>query len=500
MGTIYRADNVEDAVRMAQQFRAEGKYDWFRGQAREWPPVSTFSRLDQDRKQEAREKAEEFYQWVAEEPDLAYLARDEQLDALCAIAQHYGIPTNYVDFTTDPAIAGFFACDTGLPADGSLSCLYCLKIKEFNEFCEKWLEDRRKNGAVLRLLEVDVSNLWRLQAQHGKFLFSNYNWEIDYDLDKITFPHRGYPSFPLKDYVYPLNKSPLELKLDQFFALTKLREGNQRFKNMIDEVNRSGGDIAVSYVEAEPDGYRADAFVDPANLRANDSWSESRILAWSVYREEHFRELDSRVEKILLSKSDASEVERQVGYAVGQILAARPFLRDALVNWRIDGGIDARLAETLVRRLQRAWDGMRVLPYLDDQIAVSLAKIAGLAVLGWENQSSSMDYHDHFRLFYGEGTRVEIANFDGTYTRSYVSKVRFSSMLIPSSIDYLNDDFQKYLDHPSAILQIVQDPKILYDFEMMIELFSQEVIPAQIHMQRDVLAFNPVSILRFGLP
>lgn len=38
------AANVEEAVAIAEIFKAEGRYDWFRGQLREWTPSSSLER------------------------------------------------------------------------------------------------------------------------------------------------------------------------------------------------------------------------------------------------------------------------------------------------------------------------------------------------------------------------------------------------------------------------------------------------------------------------
>jgi FRG domain len=47
--------------------------------------------------------------------------------------QHDGIPTNCIDFTTDPAVAGFFAADTKAPPTEGMSCIYCLDTKNLLE-------------------------------------------------------------------------------------------------------------------------------------------------------------------------------------------------------------------------------------------------------------------------------------------------------------------------------------------------------------------------------
>ncbi len=49
-------------------------------------------------------------------------------DSYWAAAQHYGVRTNLIDFTTDAEIAVFFACST-TPTDGKTSSVYVLPLK-----------------------------------------------------------------------------------------------------------------------------------------------------------------------------------------------------------------------------------------------------------------------------------------------------------------------------------------------------------------------------------
>jgi hypothetical protein len=56
-------------------------------------------------------------------------------DAMLAIAQHYGLPTNLVDFTTNPRVAAFFAThEAPRPtAEKDSSCIICLDFEELRQ-------------------------------------------------------------------------------------------------------------------------------------------------------------------------------------------------------------------------------------------------------------------------------------------------------------------------------------------------------------------------------
>lgn len=105
----YRVDDVHEAIAMATDFKRSGTYDWFRGQLKPWPPHSTALRVklrDNDDWQEVLQKPLlRFLRWLSITPGMESLVGDE--NAILAVAQHYGLPTDFIDFTTDPAVAGF---------------------------------------------------------------------------------------------------------------------------------------------------------------------------------------------------------------------------------------------------------------------------------------------------------------------------------------------------------------------------------------------------------
>jgi hypothetical protein len=207
-------NSVEEAVDHANQLKASGGRFWFRGHAKDWPVQSTFIRVPTAERDATMQKPTRFEGWVKSTPGLEKLAADA--DATIAVAQHYGLPTNFVDFTTSPEIAAYFAterADSSPP--GEMACL----ILEFWSFLQG-------KYPPLEFLEPEVPGLWRLEAQRGRFLFCPYDHiERLYDFDRIYFPktHR-YPMIRPEE-VYPTRKSHLEILIDQYFMNERLIEG-----------------------------------------------------------------------------------------------------------------------------------------------------------------------------------------------------------------------------------------------------------------------------------
>ena len=158
--TIYEAGSVTEAVAYAEELRCEGRYDWFRGQRQNWPLKTTFARLAKSEQRVVEEKFSRFVGWLSVTPGLEWLS--DNVDGAFAVAQHYGMPTQYLDFTTDPRVAGFFASGEG----SGKACILCLNTSDLRKF---W-QAMPKRYPPPEFIGIDVSNLWRLQAQRGVFL------------------------------------------------------------------------------------------------------------------------------------------------------------------------------------------------------------------------------------------------------------------------------------------------------------------------------------------
>lgn len=160
--------NVEEAIELAEKLKEEGKFNWFRGQERaEWLPSSSLHRkLNEGLTIEELDKELfRFLDWACQIPELAYLDHSSNQHSLYAILQHYGYPTTYMDFTTEPSIAGFFASDTAVsPNEGAISAIFCLNTQDLVNFYaeNQCFLKKISRGASLEVepVTVDVSNLW----------------------------------------------------------------------------------------------------------------------------------------------------------------------------------------------------------------------------------------------------------------------------------------------------------------------------------------------------
>src|SRR5215475_5837798 len=181
---VVRAADIHQAVDVATRVQQMGEADWFRGQVRDWPALApTFHRLDEPDLEAAQVRVARFERWTRSIPGLEELVADS--DKLIAVAQHYGIPTTFLDFTTEPRVAGFFAGDGDPPPPGVDSCIICLNLRQARETWDS-IRSAGVQETVPEPLEIDVSNLWRLEAQHGTFVWCPYDTlDGPYPLDRI---------------------------------------------------------------------------------------------------------------------------------------------------------------------------------------------------------------------------------------------------------------------------------------------------------------------------
>jgi FRG domain len=103
--TGIRVDSVEEAVKLANHWQIAGRSDLFRGQSAPWGLEPTQLRIRAEEYPAAEARMQRFFRWIT-----ATVGLDEicsSMDAVLAVAQHYGLPTCLLDFTFDIDVAVF---------------------------------------------------------------------------------------------------------------------------------------------------------------------------------------------------------------------------------------------------------------------------------------------------------------------------------------------------------------------------------------------------------
>jgi len=478
---------------MAMRFRDEGRYNWFRGQVHQWPPYSSAYRVDdEERRALADRRMNLFLQWVTGTPELQHLMSDHA--ALAAVAQHYGIPTHQIDFTTEPGVAGFFAADGDGPPDGDAEpCIYCVNTDDLMEVWEMMKEGRE--GGILELVTIDVSNLWRLEAQRGVFLFCNYNWDVDYPMDRILFPPSGYPSWPTKEDIYPPQKSPLEALLDQYFDLEQKVMGSEWLRKMVNEMQQQGANVHWLHDETPDNCYHPDA-TKTGELPVLASWAPEALKDWNPFNVERM-ETTIAAPVTLKVKPDASVLEaaRAVSYGAGQVLNTKRNARQTTFTWQFQELTppDRTKVETLSNALQNICDGMRRLPYTNQEIATACGTTTRLGF----SVDPSLEVVERVLE---DCFQVEFAANDNSSSRGYIQRETLRSALRSDLAEYASEQLLSNMNGDVKwVLQGIFSPSRLLEFDALRAMFVNELIPTQV-LSRKLVLYSPARLLTFGLP
>jgi FRG domain len=127
--SVVEVSDVSTALALARQWQQQGRAEWFRGQVFPWALHSSLKRWTEKMKTEDTLDTEPaldgFYDWARKRPEILKQVSksslkqdpaesspdDDLLSALTAIAQHFGVPTNYIDFSFSPEVAALFSRD-----------------------------------------------------------------------------------------------------------------------------------------------------------------------------------------------------------------------------------------------------------------------------------------------------------------------------------------------------------------------------------------------------
>jgi len=479
MGVIFYAKDIHEALAEADRLKSEGKYDLFRGQEKaEWYVQSSLARYESY--EDALAKLGRFEEWVKNTPGLGMLAKD--VDQMLAVAQHYGLPTNFVDFTDKPKIAAIFAVD-GVEPDASYEgCIICLNTRDFFDFLERYLAVSDSNRSA-ELIRVSVQNLWRIEAQSGVFIFLPYR-EIEklYDFDRIVFPQNKTQLAFRKEEIYPAQESQLELLLRQYFMRERMLENHKIFKEELNAIFYEWPDVLPN----------AQALTHKPTFLA--SWSDINLSAWLCVPHERYdsycQPIDVELPNEMLPSNDFASL---LAKEFLKKLARQPRLRQSIVDWKLSTGISSNLEI----KLRTLWNGIRVLPYSDSFVSEALANLILMAKWEEDYGISKKSFESHFGKFH----EIEIASEDGSYSRAWVSDDSVMGSLRKDFVDFTNFS-QIDAITPIQLYQVINDPRKVFEYDKLCEWFVKQAVPYQVltRDEKSAIFFSPARLNVIGLP
>lgn len=477
MSQTYKTKNIEEALKLAKKFQKSGKYNLFRGQALNWEVKPTAGRLSDKKIEKSKNQLERIFLFFNQDKTLKKYCKE--VDSYFAIAQHYGIPTNYIDFTESVEVAFYFATNSKSNKLGGECSIICLNEKDFEESIEfiKILFDK---GNVIRpyISRIKVENLWRLEAQKGCFLFTPYNViEHFYRFDRITFPFtKPFKGIDKKD-IYPERKSELEIILDHFFDTEERIEDQKRLQKFGKELN-----IPVTTIP------KHNQYEILEKKEVHKSWYSYSYRKWRHSFNEKWK--SSKNEKYVnlsfLLKISKEEFIKDVKSKLAKEFDIKKINRKTPLNFEllIKPKLSKKNSKIIATNCKNIWDGTRNLPYSIDDIFTILSTYLFL------------EFRDKLEQEYTEQILLEMTN-------KYGSRVRFEAdkLSIPNYFrNDINDIILKNKPRPipSELLLHINKPRYVFDFDRLIDFFKIEAIANQVFYNREnkhpVIFYTPVQI------
>lgn len=492
MNTV-RVSDVDEAVALAEQWKTSGSHDWFRGQRENWPVVASLARKSETELDAVYDEMARFEQWVNHTPGLEALAADT--DAKIAIAQHYGLPTNFIDFSTEPKVAGFFAADTAHHSD-TLACLICLNTEDLANF---WTNMPSKYPPP-EFIRLRVADLWRLEAQYGSFLFCPYaSIEQIYNFDRILFPNTKPYSGISRAHIYPDRKSNLEILLDQYFMNEQLIKAEQYVRR---------DNATTIYVRMPTEGFDPDVF--PQGLPNHSSWSDATLAEWlKPPQENFFNVLTDQVCKLRVNPDhDLLALAADIAGQITRDLTPFSAYRTRLINWTLEvstNSLPPDFASEMSTRIARLWDGLRYLPHSDEDIAAGIGMCVAYAVAlrGDFRNINAAYWEQAANRIFPDPMEVEFGVDDGSYSRGFVSEKKLLAAVRNDLGEFLAPQYRdQILGNPYGTIQTSWNPRCTFVFSALAPVFAREVAPFQVLMRSATSAifYSPARLRSLGLP
>jgi len=479
MAKIYKVKNINEALNLAKEFKATSKYTLFRGQAQNWDVVPTAGRLSESDYEKTKEKVERLYYYFLTTKSLKKYSSN--IDTFFSIAQHYGVPTHYIDFTSSIEVAFYFATNSTSTKLSENCAIICLNENDFEEFIKftKVLHDRN-NVVAPFILKHNIENLWRLQSQKGSFLFTPYpNIELLYKFDRILFPFET----PFKDIkekdIYPVRKSELEIMLDHYFAAEIQIDGEERLKLFSEMIN-------IPITTLPP----VNQFKILQKKEVHKSWYSKTYRKWHFPLKEDWQSSGSEKKITLNLNFDQSQFINSSIFFIRKEFTSKNIERKTPLKFQIHSHskLSKKLKFIIYRSCTRIWDGLRNLPYTNDEIFFIISKYLFLELFC--NAKESIDDLPSFEMSNKYGTRTRFKANPQAIAESFrsdIDEIILSEMARPI---------------PCELLLHISKPRYIFDFFKLIELFKQEIVAYQVLANREndnpAIFYTPTQISIFG--
>lgn len=449
-----RCNSLKEAVELCENLKSEGSFKYFRGQFIDWPlTIPSLLRSDGALRKENAEKLYSFIDWAKNVPQMSGYLDDPY--SLLAIAQHYGLHTYLLDITRDPKVAAFFSKTENAGEILGESVIYCYREEDVLSIND------------LTIIDINVSNLWRIESQDGLF-FEIPNVSVAQSLKKVSmkivFPSESI-TVDEKKYIYPERKSALETTIEQWFYRYDMTLMSKVFSGTaIDKKMRRQSDPGIFLDRSVPD--------------ISFEWLNYNAK-WVIHKKETHQILESQV-FIEINLIAYASLKFAVVDVLKQMNAIRSTSKNTLISFNVFSEVlsDNVLLE-INKLVNRAWDGIRCFPYEADELINCMSLVISLLYLESSNASLLLNWKDEM---FGEHVTIEVAPIGGHIDCGVVSLEHLKRCFNLNSLSLFSKYYKRLAEADYYnITKYLVEPWILFDFSLFKNLYIEQFVPSSIY-------------------
>ncbi len=234
------------------------------------------------------------------------------------------------------------------------------------------------------------------------------------------------------------------------------------------------------------------------------SWNH--LDAWRAFPDEDVRRMHRREVPLAIDlKTDPRVLRERLTMGIRRALEREPDLRSHHVEWTFSGDAQEPRSGMLYSGMRMIWDGMRSLPYSNEQLAAALGTWPAIWMLGVHSINDRERAEAGVASLLGECIYIEMGRGSAAGNRSYVAEATLRRALRPDLDSVLAEDEFDSRNDLRRLMQGIFSPSRLFDHGALVDAFAREIVPAQMlrwvpNTQTSAFFFCPAAVDTFGLP
>jgi hypothetical protein len=298
---------------------------------------------------------------------------------------------------------------------------------------------------------------------------------------------------------------PTRSYLDEYFMNEALIDAQPKLRALFGELI-DGGDGTWRHEET--------AFVNGQMPPVLSTWNNKARAAWDVHPDERFEAVavGANCSISLVKRDSPSVVIENTTKAVLELLTRDRNVRRRALGWNVldESGQSLRYFhetengpdfQDAARKVEWLWDGMRSLPYTDEELAQSIGNY--LALVAYEAQTKQY-IGESFGACWGKTAYLELGMATGAYQRAICSASELWKCARSDLRDFFVDhEWGRICEQVSELLGAIIAPDRVFEFPALANLFARQIVPSQLHIANrgdswDPIFFSPAQIQVLG--